>query len=267
MSKRLALSALLRRLSDALLLLYSEQEPERTRRALFAAVQQLIPDSVLTFDRFSLATKTVASDVNEEIETRSVLIAKIQQVMPTHPLIPVAAAGARGALQITDYMSHRQFRETPIYNECLRPYGLKHQIVIPVDVPGHIAGVTVNRNKDFTPQERLSAELLAPHIVRAIAVAQEIADLRQRQRTPVPTPEQLHTLGLTTREAEVLHWVIQGKRDAEIAIILGNSARTVQKHVENILGKLHVETRTAACLLSFETSRQNRVDSIPLTVR
>jgi DNA-binding CsgD family transcriptional regulator len=43
-----------------------------------------------------------------------------------------------------------------------------------------------------------------------------------------------------------MHWVIEGKRDREIAIILGLSPRTVEKHVCHILEKLGVETRTAA---------------------
>jgi len=44
----------------------------------------------------------------------------------------------------------------------------------------------------------------------------------------------------------VLHWIVQGKRDGEIAHILACSARTVQKHVQKVLAKLCVETRTAA---------------------
>jgi hypothetical protein len=40
--------------------------------------------------------------------------------------------------------------------------------------------------------------------------------------------------------------VREGKRDSEIAVILGLSSRTVEKHVGHILEKLGVETRTAA---------------------
>jgi len=43
-----------------------------------------------------------------------------------------------------------------------------------------------------------------------------------------------------------LSWLIEGKRNSEIAIILGIRTRTVDKHVENILFKLDVRTRTAA---------------------
>lgn len=51
---------------------------------------------------------------------------------------------------------------------------------------------------------------------------------------------------LTPRELEVIYWVSEGKRDREIAVILGCSPRTIEKHVCHILEKLRVETRTAA---------------------
>jgi len=51
---------------------------------------------------------------------------------------------------------------------------------------------------------------------------------------------------LSAREREVLHWVAQGKRDGEIAIILGLATKTVGKHVENIFRKLGVSSRTSA---------------------
>lgn len=52
--------------------------------------------------------------------------------------------------------------------------------------------------------------------------------------------------GLTLREAEVLQWIASGKTNHDIAGILNISNRTVQKHVERILKKLKVETRSAA---------------------
>jgi len=62
----------------------------------------------------------------------------------------------------------------------------------------------------------------------------------------------LQTLGLTRREAEVLLWISQGKRNSEIAEILGVRSRTISKHVERVLGKLCVETRTAAANIAAE---------------
>jgi len=59
-------------------------------------------------------------------------------------------------------------------------------------------------------------------------------------------------LDLTPRVAETLLWLCQGKTNAEIATILGNSEATVKKHVLEIFERLGVETRTAAGLRAIE---------------
>jgi DNA-binding CsgD family transcriptional regulator len=63
---------------------------------------------------------------------------------------------------------------------------------------------------------------------------------------------------LTKRELEVAEWIAEGKRNGEIAKIIECSPRTVQKHVQHILEKLHVETRTAVCNWWF----QRRLDGV-----
>jgi DNA-binding CsgD family transcriptional regulator len=64
----------------------------------------------------------------------------------------------------------------------------------------------------------------------------------------------LLSLGLTKREAQVLVWIANAKSNAEIAIILGTSYRTIDKHAENIFRKLAVESRHAATLIALEDS-------------
>ncbi|NDY89642.1 response regulator transcription factor [Ideonella livida] len=56
---------------------------------------------------------------------------------------------------------------------------------------------------------------------------------------------------LTAREAEVLHWVIQGKTNRDIGDILGTSPRTVHKHLEHVFEKLGVTSRTAAAAMAL----------------
>ena len=61
------------------------------------------------------------------------------------------------------------------------------------------------------------------------------------------TPELLRErLKLTFREAEILMWIARGKTNKEIGLILTNSPRTVNKHLEHIFEKLGVSTRAAA---------------------
>jgi DNA-binding NarL/FixJ family response regulator len=84
--------------------------------------------------------------------------------------------------------------------------------------------------------------------------AQMVTNLRNSSHR-VPEPENLRELGLTCRESGVMHWLIQGKRNGEIATILGNRAKTITKHLERIFDKLGVETRTAAALVALEKTR------------
>lgn len=63
-------------------------------------------------------------------------------------------------------------------------------------------------------------------------------------------------LQLTAREAQVLHWVVQGKINRDIASILGASPATVKKHLEHVFAKLGVETRTAAAAMAIHRMRQ-----------
>jgi predicted ATPase/DNA-binding CsgD family transcriptional regulator len=56
--------------------------------------------------------------------------------------------------------------------------------------------------------------------------------------------------GLTPREREVLSLLVEGRSDREIAEELFISRKTASNHVTNILGKLNVESRTAAATLA-----------------
>jgi DNA-binding CsgD family transcriptional regulator len=65
---------------------------------------------------------------------------------------------------------------------------------------------------------------------------------------PLPS-EKIADYGLTKRQVEVLQYVAMGRTNPEIAIILGISYRTVDKHLENIYRQIGVETRLAAVQL------------------
>ena len=101
------------------------------------------------------------------------------------------------------------------------------------------------------------------YLVKPVEPADLLAAVRTRLRrhqsagrasTPLAaaTPEALQVLGLTPREAEILSWVVQGKTNPEIGIILGIQLTTVKKHLESTFAKLGVENRTAAVTLALE---------------
>jgi DNA-binding CsgD family transcriptional regulator len=84
-------------------------------------------------------------------------------------------------------------------------------------------------------------------IVRLLSVGQngECSLLTERFLED-SSPKPLERLGLTARQAEVLYWICQGKSNAEIAVILKISVRTVTFHVSRILEILNAANRTEA---------------------
>ncbi|WP_068398712.1 response regulator [Kribbia dieselivorans] len=75
----------------------------------------------------------------------------------------------------------------------------------------------------------------------------EFRQMRQQaapEATPVPE--------LTARETEILRFVATGLTSKEIAAQLVISHRTVQNHVQNILGKLHLHNRVELTRFAFE---------------
>lgn len=61
----------------------------------------------------------------------------------------------------------------------------------------------------------------------------------------------LQKLGLTSRQAEVLHWIAEGKTNEEIAQILECSFHTVKNHVKDIFQRLGVSSRTTAAACAY----------------
>lgn len=149
-----------------------------------------------------------------------------------HPLVRFHAyQGGRVPQRITDSVPFEQFRRTALYNDYYRRIRIDHAIALPIYVrDGLLVSFVLNRTRrDFTDRERALLEVLRPHL----------AKIYQR----------INTVGqLTARETEVLRWVAAAKSDAQIGAILRISARTVQKHLQNIYDKLGVESRTAAAM-------------------
>jgi NarL family two-component system response regulator LiaR len=77
----------------------------------------------------------------------------------------------------------------------------------------------------------------------ALKLLQELSHPSQRPPTPEP---------LSERELEVLRLLAQGKSNREIAGQLVITELTVRTHVSNILGKLHLASRTQAALYALK---------------
>jgi two-component system, NarL family, response regulator LiaR len=88
------------------------------------------------------------------------------------------------------------------------------------------------------------------------SIARKVLDeLTHPQKAP-PTVDPL-----TEREVDVLRLIAQGKSNKEIADKLVVAEMTVRKHVSNILGKLHLASRTQAALYALKEGIVSLEDS------
>jgi NarL family two-component system response regulator LiaR len=78
-----------------------------------------------------------------------------------------------------------------------------------------------------------------------------------------PPQEPLTVDPLTERELDVLRLVAQGKSNKEIAEQLVIADMTVRAHVSNILGKLHLASRTQAALYALRQGIASLDDAQP----
>lgn len=99
------------------------------------------------------------------------------------------------------------------------------------------------------PGEPLQIEHGGPMLtVRAAASGPMRRILHLRETQSKPATQHLRAFGLSPREAEVLHWVTEGKNNPEIGTILAISPRTVAKHLQGIFAKLGVDGRVPAII-------------------
>jgi DNA-binding NarL/FixJ family response regulator len=111
------------------------------------------------------------------------------------------------------------------------------------------AGMNLGADDYLTKPVR--AEDLVAAIRARIKRRGETVPAQSAGREPANAAE-LEAFGLTPREAEVLFWVVKGKANAEIGVILEMSTATVKKHMEHIFAKLGVENRTSATLTTLQ---------------
>lgn len=107
---------------------------------------------------------------------------------------------------------------------------------------GQATGVEMNVPLDASTQRRLRVTFLGEVSRNEILL----------RLTPGLTEEAAlsGSLGITPREAEVLLWLSRGKSNRDIAVILGLSPRTVNKHLEQIFTKLEVDNRASATAMA-----------------
>jgi NarL family two-component system response regulator LiaR len=127
-------------------------------------------------------------------------------------------------------------------------------------LPAIKAGAMGYLLKDTEPEELIAAiEQVYQgeypiHPTIAEKVLREVTEPSDQPLTPDP---------LTAREVEVLRLIAQGMGNRQIAERLVLSEATVRTHVGNILGKLHLASRTQAALYAVRSGLASLHDTTP----
>jgi DNA-binding CsgD family transcriptional regulator len=171
----------------------------------------------------------------------------------------VMEEGRQALISVTE-SGHIRF-VTPYAQRLLKQYGLQTRSGFD-QLPTRLRDWLIHyqrqldRSDDVTPELQpllVQGELGCLTIRLIVRGSQYLLILEERRAAPVA--KQFVSLGLSTRESEILGWVTQGKTNPEIGMILGISRRTVQKHLERIYMKLGVENRTAAAAMVAGTTQ------------
>lgn len=81
--------------------------------------------------------------------------------------------------------------------------------------------------------------------------AKILHEFGQKDECAAPQPEPNEVL--TAREIEVLHWIVEGATNPQIAESLNITVNTVKIHLRNILEKLHLQNRIQIAVHAVRT--------------
>jgi len=155
----------------------------------------------------------------------------------------IRLASACALRQIREYLGHRSLVGEPL-PESLWMW-VKEQ-----------EGLVRKRPDSPLPPSRLILEREGKRLVVRLASEFYRILLLREERLPATTLQS--AANLSSREAQVLQWVSQGKTNKEIGAILELSPRTVQKHLEHVYQKMGVESRTGAAAKAYEIASASK---------
>jgi DNA-binding CsgD family transcriptional regulator len=214
-------------------------------------------------DAAAVAIRRVADEANVPVTRSKVLAAYVEIMLAVHDL-EAAGAAADELAQIADDFGAPLLRAVSGHATgavLLGEGDARAAMVVlrrawaawrELDAPYEAARVRVLIGlvcRELGDRDTATAELdAARSVFRQLGAAPDVARVEALSATAGPRAP----MGLTGREVEVLALVATGKTNREIAAALVISEHTVARHVQNILAKLGVSSRTAASAFAFE---------------
>ncbi len=187
--------------------------------------------------------------VEAEVADGEQAIVLAREIRPDVVLLDINLPSMNG-LQVTREIKSR-IPDTAVIN--LTAYHDEEQIIRAIN-----AGASAYYPKEVMPDKLVFAvrHVIAGQWVIEDSVLNE-AELREwlleqyRKLASPGMPEDALFVPLSAREMEILHHVVRGNSNKEIAHVLRISQQTVKNHISSILRKLDVSDRTEAAVYAL----------------
>jgi len=210
---------------------------DRAMKELASAVA----GSLVSFNRMDLDSRTASVAMRPYRAEHETAIHGVARLLEEHPFYRwYRTQPDWSPMRISDVVPWREFRDSRLLVEVLRPAGACHSILVMLAPPvaGEWVYFMVNRaDPDFTDDELQLCVRLQPALVALyvrLAFAGEALG---------PGP-----VALTRRERTVLGYLADGLTAEAIARRLSASPATVCKHLQNLYAKLGASDRLGAVL-------------------
>lgn len=221
------------------------------RAGTLALVRDLVPCESASYNEVRPGVRPiVVADPEETLSPAELEL--FGRVAGENPLIAhYTRTGDGQPLRFSDLISRRRLHRLTIYDEVYRQRGVEHQLafVLPAP-PGQVIGIALNRERsDFTDEEAAMLDLLRTPLqacYQRLLEHESLMALLHAYEGRDQIAERASELGLSERELQVMRSVIGGASNAEVALSLGISRRTVEKHLQNVYLRLDVTSRTQA---------------------
>ena len=227
------------------------------REGLIVALDRLVPSDWVSINEIGPDPAHVHSVVRPEMPRR--LHDTCARLAHENPLIARFARTAdTRPYRFSDVVTFDQLHRLALYREFYAEIGLEHQIafVVRVSATSYVGIALSRRARDFTDAERRLLDRARPFLIQiyrnALAYTALCASLGPADAAMT---ERLHARGLTGREAAVLCAVARGASNADVAVALKLSERTVGKHLQRCYRKLGVSNRSQAAAIAWTLAR------------
>jgi DNA-binding CsgD family transcriptional regulator len=201
----------LRRISDFLRDLYQLRTHEEFTTHLVAAIPSITEGEFTTYNEFHLNGKEgiVKSDQIPHISNPGHYAGIINRYADQHPFLIYLQRTKDGrAKMLSDFLSVREFRQTPLYQEFYKPLQIPYLAVMSLAGNRHTS-ITISRHRsgrEFNEKTRTILNAIRPHLSQAFKNAMAITKTTHTIWNDFPGDEGAHTPVLAVTPTGRIKW-------------------------------------------------------------